>query len=243
MKVLRVWFSPFPNILRCQQCSRFEMNTVFDMTCGVQCFCPKTPWKTLQFIKTLVISYNVQVLRSTITSCYEVFGVENSWLMPYAPQILAYSKFSNSPPWYNLSLTIFIILWSFSFWNGRHSFLKVLNIFDFSLKKNTQVKYESSYTITFMYFLPPMLSTCIGLMRSMCNNSRHTIMAINLCCLYVVLFVYQSDMAHKYMKSSLRILGLLLHILAWVTFLCIYSWYVLVVDAIVQYCLWATCII
>ena len=94
--------------------------------------------------------------------------------MDYAMLITKVSKYSTfkffimitSNSYYSTNINAFFI---FQF---STQFLKDIKCVRFLLNKVYQVNLEKSSTHTNTYLLPAVLSTCMGPMRSMCNNSR-----------------------------------------------------------------------
>jgi len=94
---------------------------------------------------------------------------ENLCLIPSPEQYSLNFVFSNSVL---LSLLILIMALPFSLCSWVHRPLNTLKVSDFSLMNFTQINLEKSSTTTKAYLLPPMLSTSIGPIKSMCRSSR-----------------------------------------------------------------------
>ena len=93
------------------------------------------------------------------------------------------------------SLLILTMPLSFSLWSLMQSSLNDSKVFDFSLIMFTEVNLEKSSTTTRTYLLPPMLATCIGLIKSICKNLWGSLMFQPW--MRTSEFVYLHDSLHK----------------------------------------------
>lgn len=118
---------------------------------------------------TLNDSYKVIFSLSTTPFYWDMIGAENSWSIPLEDQNSKNLEFSNYFLW---SLLILIIPLFFSLWSCWYSSLNTSKVLYFSLIYLTQVYLKKSFTGTKTFLFLLMLSTCIGLIRSIWINSR-----------------------------------------------------------------------
>ena len=93
---------------------------------------------------------------------------------------------------------IIIIWWPFSTCILLNNDFKCFMASNFSLRKLTNEYLKKSSTTTRTYLLPPLLSICIGPIRSICRRSKGLVMLISLTSLCVLLVCFLLCNLHKW---------------------------------------------